>query len=133
MIGKPEAQVDAAYGRLNTAKARLVLSDADFQKYLDEQNAKLREIAFKAAILKGDLDSMTRLMDPRTDLNMALVFATQSGQRRAIDLLLKHGASIDANESAALKAAVDTNDTDLVVFLLERGAQIDPPASSLNS
>ena len=136
--GKPDPET----GRLEREIAKLMLSDADFKKRQIELDAHARQQLFDDAARRGDLEKMRTMLDTVSSgernisndaVTRALVIAAQNGQQRAVDFLLTRGAKIDATESAALKAAVQVDDLEMIKHLLEKGAQVDPPKESLNS
>lgn len=138
----PGEKPDPETGRLGREIAKLMLSDADFKKRQIELDAHARQQLFDDAVRRGDLEKMRTMLDTASSgernisvdaVTRALVIAAQNGQQRAVDFLLTRGAKIDANESAALKAAVQADDLEMIKHLLDKGAQVDPPKESLNS
>lgn len=122
---------DPQAGRLDDALARLVLSDADLQKRQGQLDAAARQQSLNEATIAGDPALLRTLLDQEggnaPDVTALLALAAANGRHRALDFLLTRGAQIDADESAALKAAVTAGDAEMVSHLLERGAHVDPP------
>ena len=119
-----------AAGRLQDALAGVMLSSADLQQRKTATNAGGRQQQLNQATISGDPEQLRVLLEqpgqPKLDLAAALPLAAANNRHRALDVLLTHGAGIDANQGAALKAAVKAGDEEMVRHVLERGAQIDP-------
>lgn len=127
-------------GRLQVALARLTLSEVDFAKRQAQFEIDERGPRFESAVERGDERAMAELLAADTGPDGANVLLTEprliaaaagSGQKGAIEFLLRHGAKIDSEESAALKTAVEADNVDMVEFLLSKGAKVDPPKDSL--
>lgn len=127
---QPESNPDA--GRLQRAIARLMLSDAEFKKDQANLEAQAKQRELENAVRYGDLQTMSRLLPQKQAFDPLTAIASRNGQKLAVDFLLAHGANIDANESAALKSAVEADDADMIEYLLAKGAKVDPPLDSRN-
>ena len=128
---------DPAAGQLQTAINRLLLDDAQMALRDAEMRDEKRRMAAEHAAEVGDLLALRRLLgeaggDP-LELLPLLANAARHRQLAAVDLLLARGASIDGQQSCALRAAVEVGDIIMVTQLLARGAQADPPPSSIGS
>lgn len=130
---------DPAAGQLARALEAVTLSQEKFDKRQAEWRAQALQRAMRAAARSGDLPEMARLLDRGARPEPAeadhaeltpLAVAAGSGQARAVDWLLQRGASLDAFESSALKAAVLAGDGPMVLHLLHKGARVDPPDPS---
>ncbi|SHN23394.1 hypothetical protein SAMN05192549_10617 [Duganella sacchari] len=134
-VGNPQQMSSADAGRMDTAVQRLALSDAEFASYEARRAAQGRSAAFGEAVCRGDVNQMQRILDQTPDRGKALmaegenplVIAAASGQKTAIDFLLRHGQPINGGDSAALRAAVHADDVAMVEYLLAKGARVDPP------
>ena len=118
---------DPQAGRLDRAFANLVLSPEEARKRQDRVDADARQQRFSEAAVGGDPAQLRRLLEqpgaPAPDLDQALALAAANNRHRAVDFLLERGAKIDANDSAALKAAIQARDKEMVRHLIERGAK----------
>jgi ankyrin repeat protein len=112
--------------------------EADFERKDIELDVSRLQQRVEDAAGKGESDKMSTLLaqkHPNADmravnLGKAMAVAAKNGKYRMIDLLLAHGAAIDADESAALRAAIEDNNEEMVKYLLTQGAKVDPPAKS---
>lgn len=133
--GNREQAASADAGRLANAIARVMLSDADFARHQEKQDAQARQLDFEDAIRRGDVRQMERMLEQAPERGAALMppglalvaLAAGNGQQEAAAWLLRHGAAVDAEQNAALKAAVKANDGAMVDFLLAMGAKLDTP------
>ncbi|MBI4603531.1 MAG: ankyrin repeat domain-containing protein [Planctomycetes bacterium] len=93
--------------------------------------ALAREALRSDASLAGEIDSLWFDFDAS-----AMVCAAGRGDRAMVDLLLEHGADIDARSRwsaggwSALHAAVRRDDGDLAALLIQRGATVDAHAAA---
>lgn len=133
---QPVTEPDADTGRIDKAIARLVLSDSEFAKREEDTRAFITQNQFDAAVRQGDTRRMEASLkagarmtpEPGNHLRSpALAVAARSGQRTAVDFLVRRGARLDEDDCAALRAAVQASDIDMVQYLLDNGASIDPP------
>ena len=127
-------------GRLSNALARLMLTDEAIRKRQAQAPDHLRRTEFVEALRAGDTARVGALASADPALvnagyfaSSALALAVAANDKVMVERLLRHGARIDAVESAALKAAVRARNAALAHYLLSRGAQADPPADSLDS
>ena len=85
------------------------------------------------AVQNNDLDKICFLLSKRLaasqDLALATYFAARQGYVSAVEILIKEGADINREfgEGTALTQATDEEQTEMVKFLLEAGADISIP------
>jgi ankyrin repeat protein len=122
------------FGRVDDAMARATMLDADLAARQSKIDGANRSNAFDAAVQRGDVREMARLLDQAPDRGaellaggLALNSAAANGQQGAVELLLQRGSNINDDNSAALRAAAKAGNAGMVDFLLARGAQLDQP------
>lgn len=134
-VGNPQQAASAEAGRLELAAQRLTLSDAEFAAVEAKRDARMRRAAFVEAVGRGDVNDMQRILDQSPDRGAALLaegesplgIAAASGQKSAIDFLLRRGQAINGGDSAAMRAAARAGKADMVEYLLSKGGRVDPP------
>ncbi|MYM69712.1 hypothetical protein GTP45_23120 [Pseudoduganella sp. FT55W] len=134
-VGNPQQAASPETGRLELAAQRLMLSDAEFAAAEAKRDARTRRAAFVEAVRRGDVNEMQRILDQSSDRGAALMaegesplsVAAASGQKSAIDFLLRRGQAINGGDSAAVRAAVRADKAEMVEYLLAKGARVDPP------
>lgn len=68
---------------------------------------------------------MTRnTVDKESALLVAFFHAAKSGQTEVVDVLLRAGVDIHAQQDLALRAAAEVGQTEMVCFLLDHGADV---------
>ncbi|MEO8336390.1 MAG: ankyrin repeat domain-containing protein [bacterium] len=102
--------------------------------------------ALSAAVRANDVDAASQLLDAHPELSArldesapdgafggtVLLSAVDSRNREMVDLLLKHGANIDARSHwwAGGFGVLDSCDAEFAAFLIERGATVDAHAAA---
>ena len=125
-------------GQLSAAIDALVQTPQGQRERQAGKTQKRLNEAMMMAIHGGDMDATRRLLDQGAQADSAdpdqqpLALAVYTGRRAAVDLLLQHGARIDAHENQALRTAMQKRDRAMVDYLLAKGARLDPaPGTSV--
>jgi ankyrin repeat protein len=96
----------------------------------DDDEYSLGGTVLERAALWGDIKLIEILLEAGASISQStLCFATKSNNTQLVSMLLNAGANVDGrsrNVVSALRAAVDWENLDLVKFLLEAGADVNP-------
>ena len=128
---------DPSRGQLALAFAGLTLPPEELAVRKQAGDRQAKYAALENAARHGDIAEMSRWLAKGAPLvgesdsgnrETLLSVAVASGQTAAVDLLLQRGADIDGVESAALKAAVEADNSAMLLHLLAKGAKVGPTA-----
>ena len=131
----PENEASPEAGRMALELARLTMTASQFKEFQTANAAQTQDMALRSALEAKNLRRAGQVLDrgaavsgisSRQSEISPLPTAAKSGSIAAIDVLIKRGAKLDADESAALKAAIEAGNPDIVRHLLSRGALVDP-------